>query len=683
MSGGFPLGYGTLDPEEVSSLPRGEARERMRALVDEINHHDHRYYVEDDPVVSDYEYDMLVKELEKLEAAFPEMVMEDSPSLRVSGEPVEGFPEVEHKVAMLSLDNTYSSQEMREFDRRVREQVGEAEYVVEPKFDGLGVALVYENGTLKRGATRGDGRTGEEITNNLTAIRSIPLRLREESVLRNVEVRGEVYMPLDGFRELNRRREEEGKEPFANPRNAAAGSVRQYDPSIARERPLDVFMYTLSYHEEGDFDTQMECLEELRRAGFKVNRQIGLYPDMDRVVGSIPGWKERRDRLNYEIDGMVVKVNSLAQQRKLGYTAKHPRWAIAYKFPARRVSTHVRDVVFQVGRTGAVTPVAILDPVEVGGATVSRSTLHNFDEVEKKDVRIGDAVLVERSGEVIPQVVKVIGERRTGEEEPIRPPERCPVCGTTLNEEEVVIRCPNPRCPAKLKEVIKHFASRDAMDIEGLGDAMAELLVEEGLVQDPADLYDLRPEDLTPYEGIGRKLAENLIRGIQESRERGFHHLLYALGIRHVGTTTASLLAGEFEDIDGLAGASEDRLRAIDGVGGVMAREIVAFFSDERNLSLVERFRERGLPVRREKEEAPLEGVRVVFTGSLEGWTRSEAIEAVESLGATVASSVSGNTDYLVAGEDPGSKLDSAREKGVPVLDEGEFRGSLARGRRP
>jgi len=681
---GVPLGYGQLSTEEIRSMDRQEIRRRMESLIEEINFHDHKYYVEDNPLISDYEYDLLVKELEKLEEAYPDLIRPDSPTQRVSGEPVDEFPTVRHKVAMLSLENTYSPEELRSFDWRVRGRLGEeVEYVIEPKIDGLGVALLYEGGILIRGATRGDGTSGEDVTTNLRTIRSIPLRVRQESVLRNFEVRGEVYMPLDGFRRLNRKREEKGEEPFANPRNAAAGSIRQHDPRIAASRPLDVFIYTLSYHEEGDFETHTQCLDELRRAGFKVNGHIQRHKGIDQVIDACLEWEKRREDLNYEIDGVVIKVNSLSQQHELGNTSKHPRWAIAYKFPAKRMTTRVREVVMQVGRTGAITPVAVLEPVQLAGVTVSRSTLHNFEEVERKDIRVGDTVLVERAGEVIPQVVKVIKERRTGEERPITPPSVCPVCGHEVRHEEKIIRCPNPSCPAKLREALLHFASREAMDIEGLGEAMVDLLVENNLVRWIPDLYKLRKEDLTKFEGVGDKLAQNLVDSIERSKGRRFQNLLYALGIRHVGSTIAAILARHFSSLRELSEATEEDLIRIDGIGPVIAKEIVAYFSDEENLRMIEDLERLGLPVKREDGERPLEGLKVVFTGTLSSFTRSAASRLVESLGAITSSSVSGQTDVVVAGEGAGSKLEEARKRGVKVIDEETFRRTLARGIRP
>ncbi len=677
------MGYELLSQEEVKQLSEGEVKERMEELAEEINFHDYRYYVEDDPVISDYEYDMLVKELEKLEDEYPKMIREDSPTQRVSGEPVEGFPTVTHKVAMLSLDNTYSPDELHDFDRRIREKVGEVEYVLEPKIDGLGVALLYENSILKRGTTRGDGERGEDVTNNLRSIHSIPLRLREESSLSDVEVRGEVYMPLDGFKEMNKRRQGSGENPFANPRNAAAGSVRQYDPNVVKQRPLDIFIYTLSYYENGSLETHTECLEEMEKAGFRINPYVRTYKNIDQIIERLEEWGNRREELNYEIDGMVIKVNSLSQQEELGSTSKHPRWAMAYKFPAKRVSTKIKDIILQVGRTGAITPVAILEPVELSGATVSRSTLHNFDEMSKKDIRIGDHVLVERSGEVIPQVIKVIKEKRGGDEKEVRPPEECPVCGGDVKIEEKLVRCENPRCPAKLRESIAHFASRDAMDIDGLGEAMAELLVKNELIEDLADLYTLKAEDLTGFEGVGEKSARNLIESIQESKNKEFSDLLYGLGIPHVGSTNASLMAKEFGSMEEISQASEGELMEIDGIGPIMAKKIVAYFSDPKNIELIEGLEERGLPVRRREKERPLEGVRVVFTGSLESYTRSEASNLVEEYGVVVTSSVSSNTDFVVKGESPGSKLDEAQRKGVRVIDEQTFLDTIAQGERP
>jgi DNA ligase (NAD+) len=657
---------------------REAALERMRELVETISHHDHRYYVDDDPEISDYEYDMLVKELEGIESRFPDMILPDSPTQRVSGVPLDEFPQVEHSVSMLSLDNCYSPDELRDFDQRVRKWLGgeAVEYVVELKVDGLGIALLYEAGVLVRGATRGDGLTGEDVTANIRTIRSIPLRLSADSGLSTAEIRGEVYLPVEGFRRLNRDREEAGQTSFANPRNAAAGSIRQLDPRVAASRPLDALFYTISHSEDGMPPTHFECLETLRRAGFRTSPHVVRFDDIDGVLDHVMAWESRRETVAFEVDGMVVKVDSLDQQRRLGHTAKNPRWAIAYKFPPKQMTTRLLDIRVQVGRTGALTPVAILEPVELGGVTVSRSTLHNEGEVARKGLMIGDHVLVERAGDVIPQVVKPIVERRSGEETPFVMPTLCPACGseTAREEDEAVRRCVNASCPSQVKERLLHFCSRDAMDIEGVGPSLIDLLVDSGLVGDVADLYSLTPSDLLGLEGIAEKSSKNIVESISSSRESGFERLLFALGIRHVGSTTARDLARAFGGADAIMAASEEELSRVPGIGTVVASSVRQFFDRPENLSLIERLREQRLSmVTSTPSSGPLDGKTFLFTGELSSMGRSEAGSLVESLGGKVTSSVTKSVDFVVAGGSPGSKLDKARKLNKRVLSEAEF----------
>jgi DNA ligase (NAD+) len=655
-----------------------KAKARMRELVDAIAHHDTKYYVEDSPEISDYEYDMLVKELAQLEERFPDLVLIDSPTQRVSGKPLEEFPQVEHKVTMLSLDNSYSPDELREFHTRIVKWLPgeEVEYVVEPKIDGLGVALLYEDRALVRGATRGDGRVGEDVTSNLRTIRSIPLRLRPESPLRTVEVRGEVYMTVDGLKRLNRQREERGEPPFANPRNAAAGSVRQLDPKATASRPLDAFFYTLSYREGGMPEKHTECLKAMKASGLRVNPDVQVLGSIDEVLDQISRWESMREELGYEIDGMVVKVNSLEQQKRLGHTAKSPRWAIAYKFPPKQMTTRLEDITIQVGRTGALTPVAVLEPVSVGGVTVSRATLHNEDEVKRKDLMIGDVVLVERAGEVIPQVVKPVKERRTGRERPFKMPTSCPVCGSRAvrEEGEAVRRCVNASCPAQVKERLRHFCCRDAMDIEGAGPALIEQLVGKELVSTISDLYKLDQKDLLGLEGVAEKSSENILRAIRGSAEREFPRVLFGLGIRHVGRTTASDLAEAFGSMDRLASASREELSRVEGVGDIVAGAVRDFFDDPKNRRLVKELESAGLKMESERKRGgALEGKVFLFTGELDSMTRSEAESLVESLGGKSSSSVTKSTDYVVVGEAPGSKLEKARKMGKEIIDEKAF----------
>lgn len=659
-------------------MDKERARARVRQLVEMISHHDVKYYIEDSPEITDHEYDALMKELKALESEHPDLVLPDSPTQRVSGVPVDEFPQVQHKAAMLSLDNCYSSDELREFDSRVRKWLGDerVDYVVEPKVDGLGIALLYENGALVRGATRGDGRIGEDVTSNIRTIRSVPLRLREGGGLRTVEVRGEVYMPSAGLSELNEEREAAGEPPFANTRNAAAGSIRQLDPRVAASRPLDAYFYTLSHTEEAMPETHHECLEAMRASGLRVSPEARVFGSIEEVLGHIASWEPKRDRLGYDIDGMVVKVDSLEQQDRLGRTAKNPRWAIAYKYPPKQVVTKLLDVVFQVGRTGALTPVAHLEPVEVGGVVVSRATLHNEDEMKRRGVLIGDMVLIERAGEVIPQVVGPLVERRTGEEREVEVPLTCPVCGSKAAREEgeAVRRCVNASCPAQVKERLAHFCSRNAMDIEGIGPALIDQLVDRGVVKDVSDLYRLGRDDLLGLEGIADRSATNILDAIKESVDRDFSRVVHALGIRHVGRTTAALLAERFGGIDRLMSATVEDLSRVEGVGEVVGEAVRDFMADEENRALLGRLREAGLRMEGGKRtDGPLSGKTFLFTGEMSSMSRSDAGALVESLGGRVGTSVTKGTDYVVVGRDAGSKLDKARKLNKTILDEDAF----------
>ena len=664
--------------QETMTTEKERAAKRIRELVEEVSRHDAKYYVEDDPEISDYEYDMLVKELQALEFEHPDLVLPDSPTRRVPGKAVDEFPQVEHKVAMLSLDNCYSSEELREFDARVRKWLGDEEvrYTVELKIDGLGIALVYEDGTLARGSTRGDGRTGEDVTTNIRTIKSIPLRLRPEGGLRTVEVRGEVYMPLDGLMKLNAEREKAGEAPFANPRNAAAGSIRQLDPRIAASRPLDAYLYTLSYSADRMPGSHSEALDAMKRAGLRTSPHTRTFRTVDEVLEHIAAWEPKRDSVGYDIDGMVIKVDSLAQQATLGSTAKSPRWAIAYKYPPKQMTTKLLDIIIQVGRTGALTPVAVLEPVDVGGVTVSRATLHNEDEVRRKGVMIGDTVLIERAGEVIPQVVKPVLEKRTGHEREFVMPDHCPVCGSLAarDEDEAVRRCVNVSCPAQVKERLGHFACRDAMDIDGVGPALIEQLVGAGMVKDASDLYSLRKDQLLGLEGIKEKSATNILKAIEESRGRDFDRVLFAMGIRHVGWTTARDLAEAFGSMSRLKDASQEELSKVEGIGEVIGTAVREFFADPVNRSLVEKLERAGLRMElKARPTGPLQGKVFLFTGELRSMSRDEAGKLVESLGGKVGANVTKATDYVVVGEDPGSKLDKAKSMQKAILDEAAF----------
>lgn len=650
---------------------------RMRELIELISYHDVKYYVEDSPEISDYEYDLLLRELRDLEQKYPDLALPESPTQRVSGKPLDEFPQVEHMVAMLSLDNCYSEDELKEFDARIRKLLeGEpVEYVVELKIDGLGIALMYDDGVLVRGATRGDGRVGEDVTQNIKTIKSVPLKLRPGSI-RTAEVRGEVYMSKEGLRRLNKEREKAGEPLFANPRNAAAGSIRQLDPKVAASRPLDAIIYTLSYSRDPMPETHEECLALMRRSGLRTSPHTKVFKNISEVLQHIASWESKRDSLEYDIDGIVVKVNSLDQQRRLGNTAKNPRWAIAYKYPPKQMTTKLLDIDVQVGRTGALTPVAVLEPVQVGGVTVTHATLHNEDEVRRKDLRIGDQVLIERAGEVIPQVVKPIVEKRTGSEREFRMPTSCPVCGSKAvrEEGEAVRRCVNASCPAQVKERLRHFCSRDAMDIEGVGPSLVDQLVDKGLVKDAADLYELRKEQLLGLEGIAEKSSENILSAIKGSLDRDFARVLFALGIRHVGKATANDLADAFGSMERLISADKDELSQVEGIGEVVASAIHDFFENASNRKLIERLKAAGLPMKSSaRPGGPLAGKVFLFTGELSSMTRSEAERRVESLGGKVSASVTKGTDFVVVGRDPGSKLEKAKRIGKTILDEAAF----------
>ena len=650
-------------------------------MVEQITYHDQKYYIENSPVISDYEYDQLMKELQELEKEYPDLVLPDSPTQRVSGAAVAEFPRVDHKVAMLSLANSYSEDELREWDARIHKLLGDekVEYVLEPKVDGLGIALLYEDGLLVRGATRGDGRVGEDVTLNLRTIKSIPLRLKSKAPLRTAEIRGEVYMPVEGLRKLNKEREKAGEPLFANPRNAAAGSLRQLDPKVTATRPLDAFFYTLSWvgKDVKMAQTQIECLEAMRESGLRTNPNNRKVETIDKVIEHIESWKAKREGLDYQIDGVVVKVNSLDQQNRLGFTSKDPRWAIAYKYPPEQMTTRLIDIAVQVGRTGALTPVAVLEPVHIGGVTVSSATLHNEDEVARKDLRIGDFVLVERAGEVIPQVVKPIVERRTGKEREFKMPTTCPVCGSKAarDEDEAVRRCINASCPAQVKERLVHWCSRDAMDCEGVGPSLVNQLVDKGLVKDVGDLYSLNERDLKSLDRMGEKTSKNITESIKGSVGRDFDRLLYALGIRHVGRTTAQVLAEKMESMDRIMKASVEELSRTEGIGQVVAQAIREFMDDPKNRRLLEKLRKAGLKMESEERSTggALDGKVFIFTGELESMTRSEAQELVKEQGGRIAESVTKAVDYVVVGRDSGSKLEKAKAMGKMILDEKQF----------
>ncbi|HEY8418399.1 MAG TPA: NAD-dependent DNA ligase LigA [Limnochordales bacterium] len=654
-------------------------RAQVERLRQEIEHHNYRYYVLDDPEISDAEFDRLLRELERLEAEYPELVTPDSPTQRVGAPPSAAFATVVHRVPMLSLANAFSPEELRAFDARIRKlaETDRLAYVCEPKFDGLAVSLLYENGVLVRGATRGDGTQGEDITANLRTIRAVPLRLRRPVT---IEVRGEVIIRHDDFRRLNEERAARGEPLFANPRNAAAGSVRQLDPRVTASRPLDIYFYAIGYMEGEPPATHAELLDLLRELGCKVNPESRLVPDIEAAIEWCRAFEQKRPTLPYSVDGAVLKVNDRRLYARLGTTAKTPRWAIAYKFAAEQAITQVEDIVVNVGRTGAVTPMARLVPVQVGGVTVSRASLHNEDYVRAKDIRIGDWVVIQRAGDVIPEVVHVLKERRTGREREFRMPSECPECGAPVVRPpgEAVARCTNPACRGQLLEGLIHFVSRDAMNVEGMGPALLEQLVAKGLVRDAADIYRLTHEQLASLERMGDKSARNVLASIENSKDAGLERVLYALGIRHVGENVARDLAQHFGDIDRLMAAGFDELVAVPSVGEKIARSVLDYFADEHNRALVERLRAAGVRMTAARPAAPagggaLAGKRIVVTGTLSRYTRREVEELIRRHGGEVSSSVSRKTDFVVAGENPGSKLDKARELGVRVLTEEEL----------
>jgi len=664
------------------------ARKSMQSEIEklrgEIRRHEHLYYVLDEPEISDAAYDRMMNRLKALEAEHPEMVSADSPTQRVGGAPREGFETVTHRRPMISLDNAYSYEELRDFDRRVLELAGRerVEYVTEHKYDGLSLALLYEGGRLERGVTRGDGTRGEDVTPNVRTIRSIPLVLDGAAAKKwrlpaSLEVRGEVIMTRRAFEELNRRQEEQGGKIFANPRNAAAGAVRVLDPKITASRRLDFYAYYL-FDGNGrvPLDRHSRALDALEAMGFKVCAEREKVPGIEKAMAFCEAQDARREKLPYEIDGIVIKVNEVALQEELGATAKAPRWAIAYKYPARQETTVVRDIRVQVGRTGALTPVADLEPVQIGGVTVSRSTLHNMDEVERLGIQIGDTVLVERAGEVIPHVVQVT--RKGAHRRPFVMPEKCPECGSRIHKspDEVAYRCVNAACPAKRKESLIHFAGRHAMNIDGLGEKIVDQLVDTGLVKDPADLYTLKLGDLVPLERMAEKSAQNLLDEIEASKKNGLARLVYALGIRFVGERTGQLLAEHFQSLHEIVEADEDKLTEVHEVGPKVAASIAEFFSEPANRKLVAKLEKAGVRMSAERQaprDTRLAGKTFVFTGGLERHSREQAGEIVVSHGGKVSSSVSKKTDYVVVGSDPGSKFEQAKKLGVEILDEAGF----------
>ena len=667
---------------------RSPVEKAINQLREVIQHHDDRYYLQEDPEISDREYDLLIEKLRELEKKHPELVTPDSPTQRVGGRPAEGFPEFIHRRPMLSLDNSYSIDELRAFDERCRRLAGgkALDYVAELKIDGLSLSIHYENGLFVRGVTRGDGSRGEDVTTNARTIRSVPLKLRSVAgkIAREIEVRGEAYLSQKVFEGINAEREEEGEPRFANPRNAASGAIRQLDPGMVAKRKLDMFAYDVLAGDLKPFATHWEALDWAERAGFRVNANRKLCKTIDEVIEFCNATEARRDGLGYEIDGVVVKVNSTALQDQFGATGKAPRWAIAYKYAARQATTQVLEIVVQVGRTGALTPVALLEPVQLGGVTVSRSTLHNEDEIERLGLRLGDWVLIERGGDVIPKVIKVVDSKRTGREKKFRMPATCPVCDGRVSrpEGEALSRCVAADCPAQLIGRLLHFASRRAMRIEGLGFALAEQLIAGKVISDVADLYSLKLDDLASLERMAEKSASNILSEIEASKSRELWRLIYGLGIRHVGERTAGILARHFGSLERLGRASVEELDDIHEIGLTMAQSIRDWFDDPGNEQLCRRLHEAGVRTETETmaggpEDQRFAGQQFVLTGTLPGMTRDEARALIEGSGGRVTSTVSKKTDFVVAGAEPGSKLDRANQLGVQVIDEAGFKKML------
>ncbi|WP_141266999.1 NAD-dependent DNA ligase LigA [Thermodesulfovibrio sp. Kuro-1] len=659
-----------------------DIKKEIEKLVKELNYHNYRYYVLDSPVISDEEYDMMLRRLKELEEKWG-YILPDSPTQRVGAAPSEKFEKAEHREPMLSLDNAFSIEELRDFDARVKRLLGsneEVEYTVEPKYDGLAVELSYKDGLLYKASTRGDGYVGEDITQNIKTIKAIPLRIEGvDKIPEEIDIRGEVYLNIDEFERINKERIEKGEPVFANPRNAASGSVRQLDPSITASRRLYMSCYGIGYVKGIEFQSQIEFIEWLKKARFPVPAYVKLAKGIEEVIEAIKEIEKLRQGYPFETDGAVVKVNSFELQRKLGTKTREPRWAIAYKYPAHQGITKLKDILASVGRTGVITPVAILEPVKIGGVTVSRSTLHNWDEVERKDIRVGDYVIVERAGEVIPHIIGVVKDRRTGEEKEVKIPEHCPVCGSKTVREpgEVAVKCINFNCPAQVEERIKHFASRRAMNIEGLGDKTVELLHNKGIIKHFVDLYKLRQEDIKGLPGFAELSSKKLIEAIEKSKKTTLSRLLYALGISQVGEYASKLLAQHFRKLEDLYYIKAEKLVQIPQIGEKTAKTIEQFFNNEENLKAIEELKKMGLKVENpefeeEKKPSPLKGLTFVITGTLPK-PREEVKEIIEKAGGKVSSSVSKNTDYLLVGEDPGSKLAKAQALGVKTLSYEEF----------
>ena len=655
-----------------------DIKTRMDELIDQINYHSNKYYNDDAPEISDYEYDNLMKELIKIEEENPQIKRADSPSSRVGGKPLDKFTQITHKIPMLSLSNAYSDKDLKDFDKRVRELADDSvEYVVEFKIDGLSVGLTYKNGVFEKGATRGNGVVGEDITENLRTVKTIPLKINDTE---EVVVRGEVYISKQNFEKINELQEEQGLQLFANPRNLAAGTLRQLDSKLTAKRPLDIFIFNLEYIENTNLKSHSESLEYLKNLGFKVSTDYKVCSNIEGVIEHIEYWTENRSKLPFEIDGMVIKVNDLQQREVMGYTAKSPRWAIAYKFPAEQKKTKLIDIIVEVGRTGTITPTAILEPVRLAGTTVSRATLHNEDYINEKDIKIGDTVLVQKAGDIIPQVVQVVKDDRDGNEIEFKFPDKCPVCSepTVRLEGEAAVKCINISCPAQIRRGIIHFASRDAMNIEGLGESIVGLLLDNNIIKDIADLYYIKKEDVINLERMGEKSAENLIKAIEKSKQNELYRLINGLGIKYIGVKGAKVLAKNFDSLDKIINADAVQLTNLEEFGDIMANSVVEFFKEEKNMTVINKLKEAGVNTEsiKTKDESIVnifEGMKIVLTGTLPTLKRNDAKEMIEERGGKATSSVSKSTTFVLAGEEAGSKLTKANELGVKVIDEAKF----------
>ena len=668
-----------MTPPKVSDNPKA----LIQKLRKEIERHNRLYYEKAKPEISDLEYDRLIKQLERLEKEHPELASKSSPTQRVGGSLQKAFTSVEHPVPMLSIDNTYSKEEVEDFDKRLRKNLPEEaiEYVMELKIDGVSLSLLYRKGALVRAATRGDGQRGDDITQNVKTIASIPQHLKGSKVPDEIEVRGEVFLGLKTFKKLNLEKEKEGEEPFVNPRNAAAGSLKLLDSSIVASRKLSFFAHSVGLYDGNIFKKHSELLNLFKSWGLPVNEHHRVCRGLEELYSTCDEWQKKKDNLDYDTDGLVFKLNNLEQQRRLGSTNKSPRWLIAYKFPAEKAKTKLLDITVQVGRTGVLTPVAILEPVFLAGTTVSRASLHNEDEIKRLDIKIGDWVHIEKSGEIIPQVTDVLKNLRKGQEKPFHFPKKCPVCGSEVarDEEEVAYRCLNLSCVAQLKAKLLHFASRKAMDIEGLGDALVEQLVDKGLVKSFPDVYLLKKEQLSELERMGEKSADNLVREIEASKTRGFSRFLYALGIRHVGIGAAKLLARNFRSVEALGKATQEQMKAIDTVGGAISEAILEFFGNKDNQKILEKLAKIGVSMHESQASSlpagggKLAGKTYVLTGTLQKFSREEAVALIEAQGGKVASSVSKKTSGVIVGAEPGSKFSDAQKLGVAILNEEDF----------